>query len=106
MNHRTGYSSDSHDADPADRAGRRRSNVTIVDVARRAGVSFKSVSRVLNQEKHVRPEMRERIQVAIDELGCVPNLGARSLPGRKQYTLGCCSTLRKGNTCSRCSTRR
>lgn len=96
MNDRTDSSNNKQDPGPADRASRRRSSVTIVDVARRAGVSFKSVSRVLNREKHVRPEMRDRVQAAIDELGFVPNLGARSLPGRKQYALGLLFDTLKG----------
>jgi LacI family transcriptional regulator len=39
------------------------------DVGERAGVSFKTVSRVVNGEAAVRPEVRERVLAAIEELG-------------------------------------
>ncbi|MBT8135661.1 MAG: LacI family DNA-binding transcriptional regulator [Gammaproteobacteria bacterium] len=52
---------------------------TIVDVARLAGVSIKTVSRVSNGEDNVREQTRERVQKAIDELGYRPNPYARYL---------------------------
>jgi LacI family transcriptional regulator len=61
--------------------------VTIVDVAQRAGVSIKTVSRVINQEPNVREQLRETVRVAIDELGYRPNPAARSLPGSKTYLI-------------------
>jgi LacI family transcriptional regulator/LacI family repressor for deo operon, udp, cdd, tsx, nupC, and nupG len=58
---------------------------TIRDVARRAGVSVATVSRVLNEIPVVRTEMRDRVQVAIAELGYRPSSTARSLSlGRSQ----------------------
>lgn len=60
---------------------------TIRDVARHAGVSFKTVSRVINGEPAVRKEMRERVQVAIRELGYQPTLAARQLAGHKSYII-------------------
>lgn len=57
--------------------------VTLHDVAKRAGVSIKTVSNVVNDYVHVRPETRERVQRAIDELGYRPNLSARSLRSGK-----------------------
>ena len=55
---------------------------TIKDVAKLAGVSFKTVSRVVNDEASVSPALRVRVNAAIDELGYQPNLSARDLRGR------------------------
>lgn len=55
--------------------------VSIKDVAARAGVSWKTVSNVVNDRPVVRPETRERVQRAIDELGYVPNSIGRELRG-------------------------
>lgn len=44
-------------------------SVTIMDVARKAGVSKKTVSRVINNEANVRPQTKDKVQAAIDELG-------------------------------------
>lgn len=52
---------------------------TMRDVATRAGVSIKTVSRVVNREAHVRPETVRRVLTAIGELGWVTNEAARSL---------------------------
>lgn len=52
---------------------------TLHDVAQVAGVSFKTVSNVINDHPNVRPATRERVQKAIAELGYRPNLTARSL---------------------------
>ncbi|HEX7856180.1 MAG TPA: LacI family DNA-binding transcriptional regulator [Sphingobium sp.] len=57
---------------------------TIDDVARRAGVSHMTVSRVLNQDGGVRPATRERVNAAIAKLGFVRNAAARSLAGAPQ----------------------
>ncbi len=61
---------------------------TMHDVARLAGVSIKSVSRVINREPHVSAKLRARIDLAIDQLGYVPDLAARSLAGARSFTLG------------------
>ncbi|WP_148571994.1 LacI family DNA-binding transcriptional regulator [Nocardioides caldifontis] len=53
--------------------------VRLRDVADRAGVSVKTVSNVVHGYPHVRPETRERVQAALDELGYRPNLSARTL---------------------------
>ena len=58
---------------------RSRGTVTIEDVARAAGVSAMTVSRVINKEKNVRDKTRDRVLKAIDELRYSPNLAARSL---------------------------
>lgn len=52
---------------------------TLHDVAKAAGVSFKTVSNVINHHPNVRPATRERVEKAIAELGYRPNLSARSL---------------------------
>ena len=61
--------------------------VTINDVAKRAGVSIKTVSRVMNKEVSVREATRDKVQAAIDELHYQPNLAARSLAGTKSYNI-------------------
>ena len=52
---------------------------TVRDVAARAGVSPKTVSNVINGVVFVRPETRERVEAAVEELQYVPNLSARGL---------------------------
>lgn len=61
---------------------------TIEDVARLAGVSIKTVSRVTNNEPNVRAGTRERVREAIAELGYRPNPSARSLAARRSYLVG------------------
>ena len=60
---------------------------TILDVARHAGVSMKTVSRVLNGEAHVRPVMRERVTASVDALGYRPSLAARQLAGQRSFII-------------------
>lgn len=60
-------------------------SVTIYDVAARADVSIKTVSRVMNNEPNVRPQMRERVLEAAGALGYAPNLSARSLAGSRSF---------------------
>lgn len=62
--------------------------VTIKDVARRAGVSVATVSRVLNKSGPVSPEAAQRIREAADALHYVPHGGARSLITSKTSTIG------------------
>lgn len=62
---------------------------TMVDVARVAGVSLKTVSRVINGEAGVRPETEARVKVAVDALGYRANDIARNLRrGQPSATLG------------------
>jgi LacI family transcriptional regulator len=56
---------------------------TINDVAARAGVSIKTVSRVVNKEPNVRDETRTRVERAIAELHYRPNLSARNLASQR-----------------------
>jgi LacI family transcriptional regulator len=60
---------------------------TIYDVAAEAGVSIKTVSRVMNAEPNVRPETRERVHAAAAALNYHPNLSARSLAGSKSFLI-------------------
>ncbi len=63
-------------------------NVTIVDVAREAGVSYTTVSRVINNNEHVRPATRERIMQTMADLGYEVNRQARSLAGGRSNIVG------------------
>jgi LacI family transcriptional regulator len=60
----------------------------IQEVARRAGVSVGSVSRVINKHPTVSLPTRTRVELAIRQLGYVPNALARSLRSRRSHTLG------------------
>ena len=68
--------------------GRGRSAPTIHDVARHAGVSRMTVSRVINGEKSVRPATRRIVDAAIEALNYAPNPAARSLAGGAPLKLG------------------
>jgi LacI family transcriptional regulator len=61
---------------------------TMSDVAKTAGVSMKSVSRVVNNEPNVTDKLRAKVQAAIDVLGYVPDFAARSLAGGRTFTIG------------------
>ena len=61
--------------------------VTLQDVAALAGVSAKTVSRVVNNQGEIKESTRQRIQAAIDELGYRPNVLARSLIHQRTNTL-------------------
>jgi len=65
-----------------------KTKVTIHDVAAEAGVSFGTVSRVINNDVHVKKETRERVLEAIDRLDYVANRQARSLAGGKTNSIG------------------
>jgi LacI family transcriptional regulator len=63
------------------------SAVTIYDVAERAGVSIKSVSRVLNGKANVTDGLRQKVEEAADALGYRPSLSARGLAGARSYLI-------------------
>ncbi len=63
-------------------------SVSIKDVARRAGVSIATVSHVLNGTRGTRPDTRERVQTAIQELGYSQNQAARNLAMGRSTLLG------------------
>jgi LacI family transcriptional regulator len=66
----------------------KRSSVTIFDVAKRAGISPATVSRVLNTPAIVAPETVERVQTAMIELKYIPRTAARNLATKKTNTIG------------------
>nr|WP_314446215.1 LacI family DNA-binding transcriptional regulator [uncultured Sphingomonas sp.] len=67
---------------------RGRGTVTIEDVAREAGVSTMTVSRVINKGKNVRDETRETVLQAIERLRYSPNTAARSLAAGHATRIG------------------
>ena len=73
----------SHDAGAS-----RMPAVTLYDVARRAGVSTATVSRVVHGQDRVRAATRARVQQVIEELGYVPDGAAQSLSRRRKNVIG------------------
>jgi LacI family transcriptional regulator len=59
----------------------------IKDVSEAAGVSIKTVSRVINNERYVRPATRERVQTAMAALGFQPSQAARALAGGRSFQI-------------------
>src|SRR5690242_13135082 len=59
-------------------------NITLKDIAKRAGVSYQTVSKVIHNQMQVTPAVRARIQAAIEELDYRPNAAAQNL--RTQYS--------------------
>ena len=66
---------------------RRRQAVTIRHVAADVGVSLQTVSRVINNEPNVRPELKERVQESITRLGYVPSIAAQRMSGSRSYLI-------------------
>jgi len=66
----------------------KRSRVTIRDVARASGVSYATVSRVLSGYAFVKETTRNRVMEAVEHLGYVANLPARSLAGGHSQIIG------------------
>ncbi|MBX3062676.1 MAG: LacI family DNA-binding transcriptional regulator [Anaerolineae bacterium] len=64
-----------------------KQGVTIADVAKAAGVSVPTVSRILNNKEYVAEETRDRVNQAIKQLGYVPHFQARQLRGGASQTL-------------------
>ncbi|MCU1414626.1 MAG: LacI family transcriptional regulator [Microbacteriaceae bacterium] len=60
----------------------------IRDVARLAGVSYQTVSRVLNNSEALRPETKQRVLEVIDQIGYRPNQAARALVTSRSRTIG------------------
>src|SRR6185503_7667531 len=67
---------------------RRSSSVTIRDVARKAGVSVATVSRYINRNTTVSPEVSERLRTVMMDLKYVPHAAARHLASRKTRVVG------------------
>lgn len=61
---------------------------TIKDVAKLAGVSIKTVSRVINKEDSVKPDTEQKVQAAIIELNYQPNSSARNLAATQSFAIG------------------
>jgi LacI family transcriptional regulator len=66
---------------------RRRQAVTIKHVAADAGVSLQTVSRVINNEANVSPDMKQRVKASIDKLGYVPSIAAQRMSGSRSYLI-------------------
>lgn len=66
----------------------RTKNFTLDKIAKLAGVSPATVSRVVNNYPHIRPEVRERVNKIITETGFQPNLIARSLASNRSGIIG------------------
>ncbi len=71
-----------------ERQGRGQGNVTVQDVARAAGVSAMTVSRVVNGNRNVRETTREAVLAAIAALQYTPNAAARSLAAGEATVIG------------------
>lgn len=63
-------------------------HLTLDEIAKRAGVSRTTASRVMNNRPHVRPELRERVQAVIEETGYSPHPVARSLAFQRSRIIG------------------
>jgi LacI family transcriptional regulator, galactose operon repressor len=66
----------------------KNTRVTIYDVAAQAGVSYATVSRVLNNDPHVKAETAERVRQAMDRMSYVIDRSARSLAGGRSHVIG------------------
>ncbi|WP_343344148.1 LacI family DNA-binding transcriptional regulator [Sphingomicrobium sp. XHP0239] len=64
-----------------------KKGITIEDVARVAGVSRQTVSRVINRQKSVSRAAKDAVDAAIADLGYVPNLAARRMGGARSYLI-------------------
>lgn len=63
-------------------------SLTIIDIAREAGVSKSTVSLVIQNSDKISAETKYKVRQAIEKLGYVPNLAARELTTNKAHTLG------------------
>lgn len=64
------------------------SSLTLEDIARLAGVSRSTVSRVVNEHPHVRDDVRQRVWEVIQRTGYHPNAAARTLASQRSWMLG------------------
>src|SRR5271157_5148920 len=65
----------------------KKGSITLVDVARLAGVSLKTASRALNDSPELRPETGARVREAMAKLGYQPNELARGLKARRSAAI-------------------
>ncbi|ANN80393.1 hypothetical protein BAU07_10800 [Bordetella flabilis] len=76
-------------SEPKKRASRRKSHApSVLDVARAAGVSTATVSRVLNGSGTVREALRSRVRDIAQQLGYTPHAAARALASQRSKTIG------------------
>ncbi|AGA59666.1 transcriptional regulator [Thermobacillus composti KWC4] len=66
----------------------RRSEINSIEIARLAGVSRSTVSRVINNYPNVPPETREKVMRVIEKYNYFPNMSAQVLAGKKTRTIG------------------
>jgi len=66
----------------------RERNITLKDVSKSAGVSIKTVSRVINNSRYVKKETRERVLEVIEELNYKPDYFARNLKKKRSNVIG------------------
>jgi DNA-binding LacI/PurR family transcriptional regulator len=78
----------------------RNGNATLEEVARMAGVSRATVSRVVNDSPRVSPDVRLGVQAAIEQLGYIPNRAARSLVTRRSDSVAVVITQPSGQVFS------
>ena len=64
------------------------SNLTLDDIAKQAGVSRSTVSRVINGQPYVRKDVRERVMQVIQVTGFHPNIAARTLAMQRSWMIG------------------
>lgn len=62
--------------------------LTIRDIAKQAGVSVATVSRVINGNGNVKPELKKRVSDVIAKTEFMPNISARTLKSKKTQTIG------------------
>lgn len=74
--------------DKAGKPQKKKRGVTIIEVARASGVSYSTVSRVLSGYEFVKDDTRNRVMEAVERLGYVANLQARSLAGGRSKIIG------------------
>lgn len=72
----------------ADRERWRTVSLTLEDIGRLAGVSRSTVSRVINHQPSVRPDVRDRVEEVIRRTGYTPNVAARSLVSGRSGVIG------------------
>jgi DNA-binding LacI/PurR family transcriptional regulator len=63
-------------------------NITLKDIAKRAGVSYQTVSKVIHNRMQVTPAVRARIEAAIEELDYRPNAAAQNLRTQSSHLIG------------------
>ena len=65
-----------------------KQKITIKEVAVRAGVSIATVSRVLNGEASVDEVLRQKVEMAVQELNYIPNVNARNIRSKQTENIG------------------